>query len=94
MPRNVPRRRGPACTRQVTLSIRYRLNTATTVTFKIDGSVQGPKVADRCVAQTSKHRNDKKCMRRITLPGSIAHAGKAGANSLVLSRRLGSGSGR
>jgi hypothetical protein len=81
-----------ACTRQVTLSIRYTLNTATTVSFRIDGSVPGRKVAGRCVTQTSKNSKQKKCTRRITLRGSIAQAGKAGTNSLVLARKLGPGS--
>jgi hypothetical protein len=85
-------KRRPACTRQVTLSIRYTLNAATTVRFRIDGSLPGRKVAGRCVTPTSKNSKHKKCTRRITLPGSIAQAGKAGTNSLVLARKLGPGS--
>jgi len=85
-------KRQPACKRKVTLTIHYTLNTATTVTFRIDGSVPGRKVAGRCVRQTSKNRNHNKCTRRITLPGSIGQAGKAGTDSVVLGRKLGPGS--
>ena len=84
-------KRRPSCTRHVTLTIRYTLNGATTVTFRIDGRVSGRKVAGRCVTQTSKNHNHKKCTRHITIPGSLARAAKAGTNSFPLRRKLGPG---
>jgi predicted outer membrane repeat protein len=85
-------KRRPACTLPVKLAISYTLNTATTVTFRISGTLPGRKVAGRCAMQTRKNRTQKKCARRVTLPGSTVQAGKAGANSLLLGPKLGPGS--
>jgi hypothetical protein len=70
------------------LTIRYTLNTATTVTFRIAGTLPGRKVAGRCVTQTSRNHKRKKCTRQVTLPGSTTQAGKAGANSLLLGPKM------
>ena len=77
--------------REVTLTIRYTLNTATTITFKITGRRSGRKLAGRCVTQTRKNRKQKKCTRRITLHGSITQNAKTGADHLVLARKLAPG---
>ena len=85
-------KRRQACTRKVTLTIRYTLNTATTVTFRITGTLPGHKLAGRCVTQTRNNRHHKKCTRHITLPGSTTKAGKGGTNRLLLVRKFVPGS--
>ena len=74
--------------REVTLTIRYTLNTATTITFKITGRLPGRKVAGRCVTQTRKNHKQKKCTRPMTLRGSITQNAKTGADHLALARKL------
>ena len=82
----------PACIRQATLTVHYTLSTGTTVTFRIAGRLPGRTVADRCVAQTIGNRHDKKCTRGITVRRPTAQAGKAGANTVLLARKLAPGS--
>lgn len=81
----------PACTRRVTLTIRYTLNTTINVSFGIAGSLPGRKAGRVCVRRTSKNRRHKKCNRHITFPGSTITADKAGPNRLVLVRKLAPG---
>ena len=81
----------PTCMREVTLTIRYTVNTATTITFKITGRLPGRELAGRCVTQTRKNRRQKKCTRPIALRGSITQNAKTGADHLVLARKLAPG---
>jgi glucose/arabinose dehydrogenase len=81
-----------ACIRKVKLTVHYTLSTTTTVTFRIAGRLRGRSFAGRCVAETARNRHHRKCTRGITLRGPIAQAGKAGANTLLLARRLAPGS--
>ncbi len=81
----------PACIRKVTLTVHYALSTAATVTFTIARRLRGRRLAGRCVAQTTANRHHKKCTRQLTLRGATTQAGKAGANTLLLARKLAPG---
>jgi glucose/arabinose dehydrogenase len=85
-------KRRPGCIRNVLLTVHYTLSIATTVTFRIVGRLRGRRIASRCVAQTAGNRNHQKCTRGITLRGPRPQAGRAGANTLLLTRRLAPGS--
>jgi glucose/arabinose dehydrogenase len=82
----------PACIRKVTLTVHYSLSTATTVTFRIAGLVPGRRLAGRCVAQTAANRHHKKCTRQITPREATTQVAKAGANTMLLRRKLAPGS--
>ena len=45
----------------------------------------------RCVAQTTVNRHHKKCTRQITRRGATTQAGEAGANTMLLGRKLAPG---
>lgn len=83
--------RRPACTRTARITIGYTLSAAATVTFKITGRLPGRKVGGRCVAQTPENGGRRRCTRRAMVHGSTVQKGNAGANHLVLSRKLAPG---
>jgi hypothetical protein len=66
---------------------------ATEVRFTVQqrqpGRYTGKGRKRRCVAQTRKNAKAKKCTRLVTLRGSFARSGLAGANSFRFTGRLG-----
>lgn len=80
--------RRPECTRTAKLTIRYTLSAAATITFAITGRLPGRKVGGRCVARRPGDRHRKKCTRPVAIGAQIARHGQAGADHLLLSRRL------
>ncbi|HEX3737350.1 MAG TPA: beta-propeller fold lactonase family protein [Solirubrobacterales bacterium] len=83
--------RRPPCTREAKLTVSYTLSASASVTFKITGALPGRKVGHRCVARTPANAAHERCIRRITVHGSMTQKGKAGANRLVLARKLAPG---
>jgi trimeric autotransporter adhesin len=73
--------------------VTYTLNMATEVRFTVQqrqpGRYTGNGRKRRCVAQTRKNAKAKKCTRLVTLRGSFALSGLAGANSFRFTGRLG-----
>jgi hypothetical protein len=73
--------------------VTYTLNVATEVRFTVQqrqpGRYTGKGRKRRCVVQTRKNAKAKKCTRLVTLRGSFARSGLAGANSFRFTGRLG-----
>jgi hypothetical protein len=73
--------------------VTYTLNMATEVRFTVrqrqSGRYTGKGKKRRCVARTRKNAKAKKCTRLVTLHGSFARSGLAGANSFRFTGRLG-----
>jgi hypothetical protein len=73
--------------------VTYTLNMATEVRFTVrqrqPGRYTGKGRKRRCVARTQKNAKAKKCSRLVTLHGSFARSGLAGANSFRFTGRLG-----
>jgi hypothetical protein len=73
--------------------VTYTLNVATEVRFTVQqrqpGRYTGKGRKRRCVAQTRKNAKAKKCTRLVTLRGSFARSGLAGANSFRFTGRVG-----
>lgn len=84
-------RRRPACTRKAKVTIRYTLNVAASVRFELVARLRGHRVRRRCVVQTGKRRKGKRCTRRVAAGKAIVRTGVAGANKLVVSRKLAPG---
>jgi hypothetical protein len=73
--------------------VTYTLNMATEVGFTVrqrqPGRYTGKGRKRRCVVRTRKNAKAKKCTRVVTLHGSFARSGLAGANSFRFTGRLG-----
>jgi hypothetical protein len=73
--------------------VTFTLNVASEVRFTVQqrqpGRYTGKGRKRRCVAQTRKNAKAKKCTRVVTLRGSFARNGLAGANSFRFTGRLG-----
>ncbi len=66
--------------------VNYSLSRATPVTFRVQRRKGGRKVGRKCRKPTSRNRRRKRC--NLTLKGSFAHSGRAGANSFRFTGRL------
>jgi hypothetical protein len=79
-------------TRKTGAKVSYTLNEPAAVRFTVQQTQPGRKTGKgkkaRCVPQTKKNRKAKKCTRVVTLRGSFAQNGKAGANSFRFTGRL------
>jgi hypothetical protein len=73
--------------------VTFTLNVASEVRFTVQqrqpGRYTGKGRKRRCVAQTRKNAKAKKCTRLVTLRGSFARSGLAGANGFRFTGRLG-----
>jgi len=69
--------------------LRYGLSEAARVTLRYERRTRGRRVAGRCRALTRRNRGRATCSRWVLVRGSARHSGRAGANSLRLSGRIG-----
>jgi hypothetical protein len=79
---------GRAPRRRAGATIRYRLTAAARVRFTVERRVSGRRVRGRCVEPRRSNRRRPRCARFVTVRGSFAHDGAAGANSLRFSGRV------
>jgi hypothetical protein len=63
-------------------TVSYRLGLAGRVVLSVRKPAAGKRSGRRCVAPTRRLRQAKRCVRQVTLRGSIARRGHAGLNSL------------
>jgi hypothetical protein len=77
------------CRRVVAFEITYKLNRAAAVAFTIRRETPGWRVKGRCVSRTKKHTGHAHCMRMVAVRGSVAVAGRPGANTFTFTGRIG-----
>jgi hypothetical protein len=81
------KRKAPVGTR-----VRFTLNQAASVAFKVTRRVRGRRVKRGkrrvCVKPTRKNRGKKRCKRTVTLKGGFTVNGAAGSNSFSFTGRL------
>jgi CSLREA domain-containing protein len=63
-------------------TVTYRLGLAGRVVLSVQKPVAGKRSGRRCVAPTRRLKHAKRCVRRVTLRGSIVRRGHAGTNTL------------
>ena len=66
----------------------YTLGEAATTGFAVRRARRGRRVRGRCVAPRRKHRDRRRCVRYVRVPGGFAHPGSAGANTFAFSGRI------
>ena len=81
--------RDATCQLPIALRVSYTLNVAASVTFTLKRNAPGRKVKGRCVKATAKNRKHRRCTRLMTLTGTIAQSGKAGANHFTFNGKIG-----
>jgi hypothetical protein len=70
--------------------VTYNLDRAGSVTFTVTQGAPGRRGAHgTCVRPTRRNRKARRCTRTVTLHGSFAERGAAGANSFRFTGRLG-----
>lgn len=69
--------------------VSYALSEPATVAFGVERKYTGRKSGGKCVKQTRKNRQRKKCRLWKSVKGSFIHAGILGSNSFRFSGRLG-----
>jgi hypothetical protein len=69
--------------------ITYRLSGDAAVTFAITRPAAGRIARGKCSKPTRANRRGRRCTRWVAVRGSLKHAGKAGANSMPWSGKLG-----
>jgi virginiamycin B lyase len=70
-------------------TVSFRLSEAASVTFEVQRKARGRKVGGKCKRQTKANRGKPGCPLLLPVKGSFSWAGKAGANSVGFSGRLG-----
>ena len=72
----------------------YSLNETATVTLKLEKKSPGRKIGKKCVKQTPKNKEKKRCSRWKPVGKAFAGTGMAGANQVTLpnGKKLGRGS--
>ena len=82
-------RKHRSCTRQIVLTVSYRLAAPARVTITIQRILDGRTVKGRCVAPTRANRTNRRCTRLSTLPGAITRNSGAGSTSFTFNGRIG-----
>jgi hypothetical protein len=70
-------------------TVRYALTAAAAVTFTVERGTRGRRVGGKCVKQTKRNRDRRKCARYKRVRGSFTHQGAAGQNKFRFSGRIG-----
>ena len=81
-------RRGPSNPPRAGARVRYTLSEPARFTARVERAASGRRAGRRCVSPRRAKRGARRCVRYITLRGSIAHAGRAGSNTFRFSGRL------
>jgi streptogramin lyase len=76
-------RKRPACTRALSLGVRYSLSIPARVTFTIARPLPGRLVGGRCNAPTRANQGHRRCTRLLPIRGKRLRTVGAGANSLT-----------
>jgi CSLREA domain-containing protein len=69
-------------------TVTFRLSAAGKVVLTVTKPAAGKRSGKRCVAPTRKLRGARRCIRQVTLPGTVTKNGAAGLNVLRFSGRL------
>jgi hypothetical protein len=75
--------------RPATGRLHFILSIPASVTVTVRRRLDGRLVAGQCVAPSRQNRRARHCTRYLTLRGTIRLAGRAGANHLQLTAKLG-----
>ena len=70
-------------------TVTYTLNVAAMTRFTVTQLRTGRRAGGRCASLTRRNRNARRCTHRVTLPGHFTLAGRAGANTLAFTGRIG-----
>jgi DNA-binding beta-propeller fold protein YncE len=77
------------CRLPIRLRVNYTLNGGSKVTFALKRQATGRKVRGACVKPTHKNRKHGKCVRLVSVSGSIVKSGIAGSNHFTFNGKIG-----